>query len=111
MFGWVTINLFFLILAPKLNLILMFRFKPGSYKIPGGFLSAIACYKDDSENFEYILVKVNATFKSEDSAVKKSEECLNKAFKKRNETGNDMSVGRSLRLDGFKKVDDPKIAE
>ena len=89
----------------------MFRFEPGSYKILGGFLSAIACYKDESESFEYILVKANVTFQSEDSAVKKSEECLNKAFKKRNETGNDMSVGRSLKLDGFKKVDDPRIAE
>jgi hypothetical protein len=89
----------------------MFRFEPGSYKIPGGFLSAIACYKDESENFEYILVKVNVTFKSEDVAVKRSEESISRAFKKRDETGNDMSVGRSLKLDGFKKVDDPRIAE
>jgi hypothetical protein len=89
----------------------MYHFEPGSYKTPNGFLAAIACYKDESTSCEYILVKSNLVLITEESAVKKSEDYLNKAFSKREQTGNDRTVARSLKLDGFKKIDNPRIAE
>jgi hypothetical protein len=89
----------------------MYRFEPGSYQVPPGFLPAIACYKIDSEDFDHILVNVKFVFRKENQAVKKSTELLNKAFKKRLQTGNDKAVVESLILDGFKRVTDPRIAE
>jgi hypothetical protein len=91
----------------------MYRFEPGSYQTPAGFLPAIACYKSkgDSEVLDYILVNTNIIIKTEDSAVQKSTELLNKAFKYRQGTGDDIKVAESLRLDGFKVFDDPMFAK
>ena len=68
----------------------MYRFEPGTYKIPEGFLPAIACYmkfKNGSEVLDYVLVNVNVILKTENHAVEKSTESLNNAFKKRQSTG------------------------
>ncbi len=92
----------------------MYRFEPGSYKTPAGFLPAIACYKkvkNDSEAFDYILVNTNLIIKTEDSAVQKSIELLNKAFKNRQNTGDDKKMAESLKLDGFKVIDNPMFAK
>ena len=92
----------------------MYRFEPGSYKTPEGFLPAIACYKkfkNSSEVFDYVLVNVKIILKTEDHAVEKATESLNNAFKKRQATGNDKTVGESLHKEGFKKVDNPLIAK
>jgi hypothetical protein len=91
----------------------MYRFEPGSYQTPAGFLPAIACYKSkgDSEVFDYILVNANIVMKTEDIADQKSTELLNKAFKYKQDTGDDKKVAESLRLDGFKVIDNPMFAK
>ncbi len=91
----------------------MYRFEPGSYQIPVGFLPAIACYKSkgNSDVFDYILVNAKIIMKTEDIAVQKSIELLNKAFKFKQDNGDDKKVAESLRLDGFKVIDNPMFAK
>ena len=92
----------------------MYRFEPGAYKTPEGFLPAIGCYKiitSSSEVFDYVLVNVKTILKTEDHAVEKATESLNNAFKKRKATGKDKTVGESLHKEGYKKVDNPLIAK
>ena len=92
----------------------MYRFEPGSYQLPAGFFPAIACFKkvgNNPEVFDFILVNSNIIVETEDSAVKKSEELLNKAFKKKQGPGDDKKVAESLKLDGFKVIENPMFAK
>lgn len=92
----------------------MFRFEPGSYQIPAGFLPALACYKLDKnkkETFGYILTNVKVIELTEQKAIENAEKSLNKAFQKRQKTGNDFDIVQLLKSDGFIKVDDPKFAK
>lgn len=92
----------------------MFRFEPGSYKTPAGFIPAIACYKIDKnkrEIFDYVLTNINAVGMTELKAIESAERSLNKAFKKRQKTGNDKDLAQSLKSDGFKKIDNPQFAK
>lgn len=63
----------------------MYRFEPGSYQVPAGFIPAIACYKisNEKEYFDYILVNPNLILNTEDDAVQTSTIAINKAFNKR----------------------------
>ena len=92
----------------------MFRFEPGSYQSSSGFLPALACYKinkNKQEIFDYILTNINAVELTEQKAVESAEKSLNRAFQKRQKTGNDYDVAQSLKSDGFIKVDNPKFAK
>ena len=92
----------------------MFRFEPGSYQTPSGFLPALACYKtvkNQKEVFDYILTNINTVELTEQKAVQSAEGSLKKAFQKRHKTGNDEDVGKSLKLDGFIKIDKPQFAK
>ena len=92
----------------------MFRFEPGSYQTPAGFLPALACYKLDKnkkETFDYILTNVKVIELTEQKAIENAEKSLNKAFQKRQKTGNDFDIVQSLKSDGFVKIDDPKFAK
>jgi hypothetical protein len=92
----------------------MFRFEPESYKTPAGFLPALVCYKIDKnkkETFDYILINTKIIELTNLNAVKNAEKSLNKAFKKRQITGNDFDIAQSLKSDGFAKVNDPKFAK
>ncbi len=92
----------------------MFRFEPGSYKTPAGFLPALACYKIDknkNETFDYILTNIMGIELSEQKAFENAEKSLKKAFQKRQKSGNDFDLAQSLKSDGFVKIDDPKFAK
>ncbi|MFA6589391.1 MAG: hypothetical protein WCS66_03500 [Bacteroidales bacterium] len=92
----------------------MYRFEPGSYQTPLGYTPAIACYKiskTKEEIFEYILTNINAVELTEQKAVESAEKSLNKAFQKKQKTGNDNDVAQSLISDGFIKVDNPQFAK
>jgi len=92
----------------------MYRFEPGSYQIPLGYTPAIACYKitqNKEEIFDYILINENALKLTEQEAVESAEKSLNKAFQKRQKTGNDNDVAQSLKSEGFVKVDNPQFAK
>tara|TARA_R110002050_G_scaffold168155_2_gene299280 strand:- start:2887 stop:3168 length:282 start_codon:yes stop_codon:yes gene_type:complete len=92
----------------------MFRFEPGSYQTPLGFLPALACFKiskNKNEVFDYLLTNIKAVELTEQKAVESAEKSLNKAFKERQKTGNDNDVAQSLKLDGFIKVDNPQFAQ
>ena len=92
----------------------MFRFEPGSYQTPAGFIPALACYKIDknkNETFDYILTNPKIIGLTEQKAVESAEKSLNKAFQKRQKTGNDFEIALSLKSDGFIKVDNPKFAK
>jgi hypothetical protein len=91
----------------------MYRFEPGSYQVPAGFFPAIACYKisNDKEYFDYILVNPNLILETENEAVQKSTMAINKAFNKRKESGSDIIIAESLKIDGYKKVEDPRFAQ
>ena len=92
----------------------MFRFEPGAYKTPKGFLPAIGCYKNfniSTEVLDYVLVNVKIVLKTEALAEEKATESLNSAFKKRQATGKDITVGEYLHKEGFKKLDNPMIAK
>jgi len=92
----------------------MFRFEPGSYQTPAGFLPALVCYKIDNkkkETFDYILTNVKVIELTEQKAVENAVKSLNKAFQKRQKSGNDFDLAQSLKSDGFVKVDDPKFAK
>ena len=91
----------------------MYRFEPGSYQTPAGFLPAIACYKkvkNGSEVVDYILVNPKLIIRTGDGAVQISTELLNKAFKNRQDKGEDIKVAESLKLDGFTVIDNPMFA-
>lgn len=92
----------------------MFRFEPGSYQTPAGFLPALACFKinkNKQEIFDYILTNINTVELTEQNAVESAEKSLNRAFQKRQKTGNDYYVAQSLKSDGFIKVDNPQFAK
>jgi len=92
----------------------MFKFETGSYHIPAGFLPALACYKIDNnkkETFDYILTNIKIIRLTEQQAVESAEKSLDKAFQKRQKIGNDFEIARSLKADGFVKIDDPKFAK
>lgn len=91
----------------------MYRFEPGSYQTPSGFAPALACYKitkNNEEIFDYILANTNAAELTEIKAVDSAEKSLNKAFQKRQKTGNDNDVAESLKSDGFVKIENPQFA-
>jgi len=92
----------------------MFRFEPGSYQTPSGFIPALACYKinkNKQETFDYILTNINVVELTEQKAVESAEKSLNRAFQKRLKTGNDNDVALSLKSDGFIKIDNPQFAK
>jgi len=92
----------------------MFRFEPGSYKTSAGFLPALACYRLDKnrkETFDYILANVKVIELTEQKAIENAEKSLDKAFQKRQNTGNDFDVAQSFKSDGFVKIDNPKFAK
>ena len=92
----------------------MYRFEPGSYQTPAGFLPALACFKIDEnkkETFDYILTNVKMIESTEQKAVESAEKSLNRAFQKRQKTSNDFDLAQSLKIDGFVKIDDPKFAK
>lgn len=92
----------------------MFRFEPGSYQTPAGFLPALVCYKiskNKQEIFDYILTNIKAVELTEQKAVESAEKSLNRAFQKIQKTGNDFNVAQSLKADGFIKVDNPQFAK
>ncbi|MBE9509396.1 MAG: hypothetical protein IMY71_00850 [Bacteroidetes bacterium] len=92
----------------------MFRFEPGSYQTPSGFLPALACYKigkNKKEIFDYILTNIKAIELTEQKAVESAEKSLKKAFKKKQKTGKDYNLAQSLKSDGFIKVDNPQFAK
>jgi hypothetical protein len=90
----------------------MFRFEPGSYNTPSGFKPALACYKiakNKKDKIDYILMNNNAIGLNEQMAVLSAEESLNRAFQKKQKTGNNEDIATSLKEDGFVKVDNPTI--
>jgi hypothetical protein len=92
----------------------MFRFEPGSYQTPAGFLPALACYKLDKnkkETFDYILTNVKVIELTEQKAIENAEKSLNIAFQKRQKTVNDFDIVQSFKSEGFVKIDDPKFAK
>lgn len=92
----------------------MFRFEPGSYQTPAGFLPALACYKFDKnkkETFDYILTNVKGIELTEQKAIENAEKSLNKAFQKRQRTGNDFDIVQSFKSDGFVKIEEPNFAK
>jgi 20S proteasome alpha/beta subunit len=92
----------------------MFRFEPGSYQTPLGFLPALACYKinkNKNEVFDYLLTNLKAVELTEQKAVESAEKSLNKAFSERQKTSNDNIVAESLKSDGFIKVNNPQFAK
>ena len=48
---------------------------------------------------------------TEQKAIENAEKSLNKAFQKRQKTGNDFDIVQSFKSDGFVKIDDPKFAK
>jgi 20S proteasome alpha/beta subunit len=92
----------------------MYKFEPGSYQTPLGFTPALACYKitkKKEEIFDYILTNKKVVELTEQKAVESAEKSLNKAFQKRQKTGNDNDVAQSLKSDGFVKIDNPQFAK
>jgi len=91
----------------------MYKFEPGSYQTPAGFLPALACYKIDKnkkEIFDYLLTNIKTIKLTEQEAVEIAEKALKIAFQKRQNTGNDFDVAQSLKSDGFTKLNDPRFA-
>ncbi len=48
---------------------------------------------------------------TEQKAVESAKKSLNKAFQKRQKSGNNKDVAQSLKSDGFIKVDNPQFAK
>ncbi|HRI72395.1 MAG TPA: SEC-C metal-binding domain-containing protein [Polyangium sp.] len=86
-----------------------FVFEPGSYGDAGHFMSSLLCYrKTESEQWEpyYCLVKPDALFDDEDSAVTMATEHLKKAALAHKQSGNPVSVALVLRKEGYKALDE-----
>jgi hypothetical protein len=91
----------------------MFKFEPGSYKTPAGFLPALACYKigkNNEETLDYILTNTEAIEQFEVMAENNAENYLNKAFNKAKKAKDEQKIGLSLKSDGFQKMENPKFA-
>jgi hypothetical protein len=84
-----------------------FQYEPGSYGDVGNFMPSIACMKKDNNVWKYhfVIVKISKTFSKEDKAVAVATKDLDKAFKKREKTGLDITVGESLSSDGYVNVE------
>jgi hypothetical protein len=92
----------------------MYRFEPGSYQTPSGFLPALACFKigkNKMETLDYILTNTKVIEPNEEKAVDIAEKLLSKAFKNYEQKGNEQKIANSLRADGFKIVENPKFAK
>jgi len=85
-----------------------FKFEPGSYGDVGNFMPSIACMKQNKDNWKYhfVLAKITETVANEDEAVVQAIKDLDKAFKKREKTGSDNTVGEVLRNDGYVSIND-----
>ena len=83
-----------------------FKFEPGSYGDIGNFMPSIACMKRDKNDWKhhFVIVKITKTFRNEDKAVSVAINDLNKAYKKREKTGLDITVGEVLSSDGYVNV-------
>ena len=60
-----------------------FRFEPGSYKLPGGFLPSIACleqWKPGAWRYHFVLVRLDVQLVEESDAVAQAVEDINQAF-------------------------------
>jgi len=80
----------------------------------GWYIHALACYRLDKnrkETFDYILANVKVIELTEQKAIENAEKSLDKAFQKRQNTGNDFDVAQSFKSDGFVKIDNPKFAK
>ena len=88
-----------------------FKFEPGSYGDIGNFMPSIACMKEYKNDWKYhfVIVKITESFSKEDKAVAVAIKDLNKAFKKRERTGLDITVGEALSSAGYVNVKDYHI--
>ena len=92
----------------------MYRFEPGSYQTPSGFLPALACFKigkNKMESLDYILTNTKIIEPNEEKAVEIAEKSLSKAFKNSGKKGNEQKIANSLKADGFKIMENPKFAK
>jgi hypothetical protein len=95
--------------APGGGLSPRFRFEPGSYGAPGGFVPSIACLKQvrpDEWEYHFVLVCPEHFSAEEDATVSRATEDLDRAFADRHQTGDDFSVAHSLQRAGYVSVQD-----
>lgn len=88
-----------------------FRYEPGSYSGPGGYVSSILCYKNTGSNTwieHFCLAKPDAVFDDEDSASKVAAKHLAKAHACV-DGGGAHEFALSLRHEGYKSVSDFRV--
>jgi hypothetical protein len=92
-----------------------FRFEPGSYGGPGrSYAPSILCYEKiapDSWTEHFCLVNPNAAFEDDDKALDLAKQHLAAAFSLLSGGGAPGDVALYLRREGYKRIDDFRIAK
>jgi hypothetical protein len=86
-----------------------FRYEHGSYGGPGGYMPSILCYKEtgpDSWVEHFCLVKPEAIFDEEHSALEVAEKHLAEARSLMDDGGTIQDFALSLRHAGYKSITD-----
>jgi hypothetical protein len=90
-----------------------FRFEPGSYGAPGGFLPSIACLKaerPDQWQYHFVLVRAERHFTDEDAASTQARQDLTLAFGQGGQPASD-HVATALKTLGYKSVDGFRVVD
>lgn len=91
-----------------------FRFEPGSYGGPGGFMPSIVCLKQVRPNeweYHFVIVRPGDLHVEEDTAVAEATQDLDRAFDALSPGIGDMAVAQSLRNAGYMSVQGFKVVE
>ena len=90
-----------------------FRFEPGSYGGPGGFVASIACLKEmrpDQWHHHFVLVRAERVFADEDAASARARQDLATAFGQGGQPASDR-VATVLKTLGYKSVDGFRVVD
>lgn len=91
-----------------------FRFEPGSYGGPGGFVPSIACLKQARPNeweYHFVIARPEDVHDQEHAAVAEAAKDLERAFESRGSGMGDMAVAQSLRSAGYVSVEGFQVVE
>src|SRR5262245_22094438 len=91
-----------------------FRFEPGSYGGPGGYVPSIACLKQARPNeweYHFVIVRPEDLHAEEDAAVAEATRDLDRAFGSRSPGMGDVAVAQSLRNAGYVSVQGFNVME
>ncbi len=89
-----------------------FRFEPGSYGGPGGFVPSLACFRESSsgeKEYRFVLANPSHIVDSDREAVAKATADFSEACRVDDATGSFEAMGRQLSGCGYLVVENFKV--